>query len=391
MERGTIWKSNVELAPACPRCGSTNTKFCYYNNYSLTQPRYFCKGCRRYWTKGGSLRNVPIGGGCRKSRRGKSSSNIIHNHHHHELISRNLGHGVCLNPTNIDHHNQSTSSSLDHHHGPSIDLALVYSNFLNSTNSKSSQPEDRQNPELPDDLLLPDQGVLVTPSFELSSMIDMEFVNSELGQESRLLGAGAETLSRLSERVSGFVSGSQSKIVFAILVHRMSKLLEDSFLYKQVNTIWKKLLSLLEMRENSAVVASLVGKQSKKLGEGHRSVTSSLFDLQKRLTTTMGGFQEQLLDLILKYDWDFDNYLEEDIPAAMEYIKAQTRPKDDKLLTVGHSMGGILLYARLSRCGLEGREPGLAGIVTLASSLDYSSSKHDASRPAEKSCGEQLL
>ncbi|KAM3357414.1 hypothetical protein P3S68_020344 [Capsicum galapagoense] len=191
MERGTIWKPNVELAPACPRCGSTNTKFCYYNNYSLTQPRYFCKGCRRYWTKGGSLRNVPIGGGCRKSRRGKSSSNTIHNHHHHELISRNLGHGVCLNPTNIDHHNQSTSSSLDHHHGPSIDLALVYSNFLNSTNSKSSQPEDRQNPRLPDDLLLPDQGVLVTPSFELSSMIDMEFVNSELGQESRLLGAGA--------------------------------------------------------------------------------------------------------------------------------------------------------------------------------------------------------
>lgn len=23
----------------CPRCDSTNTKFCYYNNYSLMQPR----------------------------------------------------------------------------------------------------------------------------------------------------------------------------------------------------------------------------------------------------------------------------------------------------------------------------------------------------------------
>ncbi|KAE8676532.1 putative Leucine-rich repeat protein kinase family protein [Hibiscus syriacus] len=32
---------------------------------------YFCKGCRRYWTKGGSLRNVPVGGFCRKNRRGK--------------------------------------------------------------------------------------------------------------------------------------------------------------------------------------------------------------------------------------------------------------------------------------------------------------------------------
>ncbi|XP_010244049.1 PREDICTED: uncharacterized protein LOC104587962 [Nelumbo nucifera] len=67
------WKPTVELAPNCPRCASPNTKFCYYNNYSLSQPRYFCKGCRRYWTKGGSLRNVPVGGGCRKTRRAKSA------------------------------------------------------------------------------------------------------------------------------------------------------------------------------------------------------------------------------------------------------------------------------------------------------------------------------
>ncbi|XP_031481163.1 dof zinc finger protein DOF5.7-like [Nymphaea colorata] len=53
----------------CPRCDSLNTKFCYYNNYSLAQPRHFCKTCRRYWTKGGALRNVPIGGGCRKNKR----------------------------------------------------------------------------------------------------------------------------------------------------------------------------------------------------------------------------------------------------------------------------------------------------------------------------------
>ncbi|KAE8657846.1 40S ribosomal protein S23-like [Hibiscus syriacus] len=51
-----------EEAVNCPRCESTNTKFCYYNNYSLSQPRYFCKSCRRYWTKGGTLRNVPVGG-----------------------------------------------------------------------------------------------------------------------------------------------------------------------------------------------------------------------------------------------------------------------------------------------------------------------------------------
>ncbi|KAL3530619.1 hypothetical protein ACH5RR_009941 [Cinchona calisaya] len=63
-----------QQAQKCPRCESTNTKFCYYNNYSLTQPRYFCKSCRRYWTKGGTLRNVPVGGGCRKNKRSSSSS-----------------------------------------------------------------------------------------------------------------------------------------------------------------------------------------------------------------------------------------------------------------------------------------------------------------------------
>ncbi|XP_056842849.1 dof zinc finger protein DOF5.4 isoform X1 [Raphanus sativus] len=56
----------------CPRCNSLNTKFCYYNNYNLSQPRHFCKNCRRYWTKGGVLRNVPVGGGCRKAKRSKS-------------------------------------------------------------------------------------------------------------------------------------------------------------------------------------------------------------------------------------------------------------------------------------------------------------------------------
>ncbi|KAM0942594.1 putative transcription factor C2C2-Dof family [Dioscorea sansibarensis] len=58
----------------CPRCDSTNTKFCYYNNYNLSQPRHFCKSCRRYWTKGGVLRNVPVGGGSRKSSSSKRSS-----------------------------------------------------------------------------------------------------------------------------------------------------------------------------------------------------------------------------------------------------------------------------------------------------------------------------
>ncbi|CAI8612619.1 unnamed protein product [Vicia faba] len=64
-----------EQLQKCPRCDSTNTKFCYFNNYSLSQPRHFCKTCRRYWTRGGALRSVPVGGGCRRNKRTKSSSN----------------------------------------------------------------------------------------------------------------------------------------------------------------------------------------------------------------------------------------------------------------------------------------------------------------------------
>ncbi|PWA35511.1 dof zinc finger protein DOF3.4 [Artemisia annua] len=59
----------------CPRCESTNTKFCYYNNYNFSQPRHFCKGCRRYWTHGGTLRDIPVGGGSRKNAKRSRLSN----------------------------------------------------------------------------------------------------------------------------------------------------------------------------------------------------------------------------------------------------------------------------------------------------------------------------
>ncbi|WCJ22444.1 Dof-type zinc finger DNA-binding family protein [Euphorbia peplus] len=86
----------------CPRCNSTNTKFCYYNNYSLTQPRYFCKTCRRYWTEGGSLRNVPVGGGSRKNKRSSSSSSSASAS---SSSSANSSHKMIpdLNPPNLSH------------------------------------------------------------------------------------------------------------------------------------------------------------------------------------------------------------------------------------------------------------------------------------------------
>ncbi|WCJ34181.1 Dof-type zinc finger DNA-binding family protein [Euphorbia peplus] len=124
----SLWKPNAEISPNCPRCGSSNTKFCYYNNYSLTQPRYFCKGCRRYWTKGGSLRNVPVGGGCRKNRRSKSlrlSSSDQHLHHHYKTSPTSNSDSAIHNYTG------TSSSSSTNSDGTHIDLALVYANFVN--------------------------------------------------------------------------------------------------------------------------------------------------------------------------------------------------------------------------------------------------------------------
>jgi len=61
----------------CPRCSSTETKFCYYNNYNIKQPRYYCKGCQRYWTAGGTLRDVPVGAGRRRSKGARSQDDTL--------------------------------------------------------------------------------------------------------------------------------------------------------------------------------------------------------------------------------------------------------------------------------------------------------------------------
>ena len=96
----------------CPRCGSDNTEFEYYNNNNKNQPRYLCKvrlvslqppptagrlqapvivctavtychlqmnmshchmwslqACERRWTQGGKLRDLPVGSGRRKYQR----------------------------------------------------------------------------------------------------------------------------------------------------------------------------------------------------------------------------------------------------------------------------------------------------------------------------------
>lgn len=62
-----VFKKPDKILP-CPRCNSLDTKFCYFNNYNVNQPRHFCKNCQRYWTAGGTMRNVPVGAGRRKNK-----------------------------------------------------------------------------------------------------------------------------------------------------------------------------------------------------------------------------------------------------------------------------------------------------------------------------------
>ncbi|PON59148.1 Zinc finger, Dof-type [Trema orientale] len=61
----------------CPRCNSLETKFCYFNNYNVNQPRHFCKNCQRYWTAGGTIRNVPVGAGRRRNKHSSSQSRQV--------------------------------------------------------------------------------------------------------------------------------------------------------------------------------------------------------------------------------------------------------------------------------------------------------------------------
>nr|XP_043634762.1 uncharacterized protein LOC122605858 isoform X2 [Erigeron canadensis] len=172
-----------------------------------------------------------------------------------------------------------------------------------------------------------------------STKEDKKTVESD---QSQLLMTFSETFKRFSERLSNLIKeGSPEN-------------LQNSTLAIQIRDISQSLADIIE--------------------EGQRSVSPPFTDLLDRFSSTIESLQTQI-NLLGKYNWDFDHYLEEDVPAAMEYIQRQCNPKDGKLLAIGHSMGGILLYSMLARNVCDGRDSRLAAIVTLGASLDYTTSK----------------
>ncbi|KAL3844668.1 hypothetical protein ACJIZ3_002071 [Penstemon smallii] len=93
-EEKTLKKPD-KLLP-CPRCNSMDTKFCYFNNYNVNQPRHFCKKCQRYWTAGGTMRNVPVGAGRRKNKNASSQF--------HDLTVPEVLQGARIDLPNGIHH-----------------------------------------------------------------------------------------------------------------------------------------------------------------------------------------------------------------------------------------------------------------------------------------------
>lgn len=193
MERSWKKSNNIEISAGCPRCGSCNTKFCYYNNYSLTQPRYFCKSCRRYWTKGGSLRNVPLGGGCRKNRRliaNKSTTSSTFRSSSNSNINNVERPNSLLNHISTD---DPTSQSPDATTPPPphIDIALVYANFLNNPNpdsrDKAHHQAARDDDENHDELLIMQKPPLFDHSLEYNKYNNVCSTPQEAGLTGYLL------------------------------------------------------------------------------------------------------------------------------------------------------------------------------------------------------------
>ncbi|EAZ13172.1 hypothetical protein OsJ_03092 [Oryza sativa Japonica Group] len=217
---------------------------------------------------------------------------------------------------------------------------------------------------------------VVEDKFEVPVVEDKDVIESNALEEPQLVTKLSNTLARLGDTFSGYVKDSRLRSIADGFFNQVSELVPDASLTSSLEEVSEKILGLLELPQTSAIsdqISHLSLRLVNILGEGQQNISPRLFGWQERLSATIEDLQKQL-ELIISYDWDFDHYLEEDVPAAMNYIKQQSPTKDGKLLAIGHSMGGILLYAMVSKCGCEGAEPELVAIVTLASSVDYTTS-----------------
>ncbi|KAM3202330.1 Dof zinc finger protein DOF5.3 [Capsicum annuum] len=209
----------------CPRCDSANTKFCYYNNYSLSQPRYFCKSCRRYWTKGGTLRNVPVGGGCRKNKRPSSSSKRSQDN------SPNSNNPIS--PLSIP-----TISSYDH---SSTDLSLAFARLQKQASGHlgidQEHDDDDNNNNNMSMLYNPDNTSTTVPSSFLDALRGGSFLENApngfhhkmyYGNYGGMLGANSEEMGMNYDQEMSIGTTSASTIMTTTVKQEMCGIARSS-------------------------------------------------------------------------------------------------------------------------------------------------------------------
>ncbi|CAN4099381.1 unnamed protein product [Withania somnifera] len=115
----------------CPRCTSSDTKFCYYNNNNVNQPRHFCRSCQRYWTAGGTMRNLPVGAGRRKNKNFAS-------HYRHISITEGLLAAGIESPNGLVHHPIFKPNGAILSFGPDLPLCESMASALNQAEKRVS-------------------------------------------------------------------------------------------------------------------------------------------------------------------------------------------------------------------------------------------------------------
>lgn len=153
---------------------------------------------------------------------------------------------------------------------------------------------------------------------EVPVITDKNMVGTSISEEPQLVKNLSNALARLGETFSGYVKDSRLKNIADSFFDRVSELAPDASL-ASLEEVSEKILSLLELPQTSVIsdqISNLSQRLVKILGEGQQSVSPKLFRWQEHLSTTIEDLQKQL-ELIISYDWDFDHYLEEDVPAAV--------------------------------------------------------------------------
>ena len=194
---------------------------------------------------------------------------------------------------------------------------------LAAANTKSDMPPDSSLDESSTakaNVVVPAKNMPTSEpqTSEVPVIADKNMVGTSTSEEPQLVIKLSNTLARLGEIFSSYVKDSRLKNIADSFFDRVSELAPDTSL-ASLEEISEKILGLLELPQTSMIsdqISNLSQRLVKILGEGQQTVSPRLFGWQERLSATIEDLQKQL-ELIISYDWDFDHYLEEDVPAAV--------------------------------------------------------------------------